>query len=159
MKLIEKVLLVLYLIGIIMLIAKMRNYTFFIFSSISGLAVLYLFFGFAIYNGVKLNSSFKKESFSTIPMRNIFIAIVAGMFNATLLIGYLFSLNYWPGGNYLFATGFFSTFLLLAIIYFDKQTKYTNLYANISLRMITFGFVIAMQIAIYSIYSLLHSNN
>ena len=145
MRFIEKVFAAFYIIGIIMLVAHLRDARVFMFVGILGLVLLYLFFGFALYNGIGFRTLFKMASYEDIPAANIVIAIIAGILHATLLFGYLFFQNHWPGGELLLEAGVLSTIALSAFIYIKDRKTSLTFYKRVSIRPITFVLFAAAQ--------------
>jgi len=82
--------------------------------SLYSLCFIYLIFGFSILNDIKLRHIFKKDAYKNISGKSIFISIFTGWALSTILIGYMFKIMLWPGGQAILITSIF--WLLLVIV-------------------------------------------
>ena len=138
MKKAEIILIVLMVLGIIM---KFLHYPFssliFLLAA-SSLATVYFYFGFALFNGVRMRNMFKKVSYQEIGVKKILFAVGAGLALSVLLIGILFKLQHWPAADMQLMLGFYSSLLLLTIaLVFFLRSK-ANLFKGIMLRCLLF---------------------
>lgn len=63
------------------------------------LALLYLFFGFALLNNIGFRALFKAESYKTISKLRVFGAIGTGIVFSLIVIYCLFKVQFWPYGH------------------------------------------------------------
>ncbi len=89
---------------------------------LSALSVLYFWFGFALFNGIRLRDVIKKDSFKGISSLRKVGAIGAGVALAYTLIGILFELRIWPGAGVTQINGL----VLLAVVTGIGLFKYTR---------------------------------
>lgn len=114
MKLAEKILAVLSVAGIILSLMQVPGGSILMILSMSLLSSTYMYFGFALFNGIRLRKIFKKESYKGISAGRIVGAILLGMTLVLLIISAQFKIQSWPGFSVSFFLGI--TGALIALI-------------------------------------------
>lgn len=107
--------------------------------SLSALSAMYMYFSFALFNGVRLRHIFKKASYKEIPAMRIVGAVLTGFALAATIMGLLFKIQYWPGANVNLAVGVIGLAIVLivgAIKYSMTKSKY---YTGIFKRIAVYG--------------------
>ncbi len=95
--------------------------------SISFLTTIYFYFGFALFNNIKLRNIFKKESYKGITSQRLIGSIGAGLALALTAIGILFKLLSWPGSTVNLGVGLLGLLIVLiigSIKYFNNKSKF-----------------------------------
>lgn len=107
--------------------------------TLSLLAMLYLFFSFAILNNIDLKRIFKKEPYVEVSKTKIAGAILIGLALSLTLIGILFRFKYWPNSSFILETGL-GGLLLVTIIGFIKYPRTeSDYFINIFRRIVIVG--------------------
>ncbi len=135
MKIAEKTLIVLALIGLILNLVSNTGVIFIL--AMSSLAVLYFYTSFALFNDVPLKGILKKASYESTNKKRVSLSFAAGIGLSMICIGTLFKLMLWPtwevqlmGGLLVLAVvGAISTFFYLR----SKAAFYTALYTRLAL--------------------------
>ena len=107
--------------------------------SLGFLATIYFYFGFALFNDIRLRNIFKKASYKDIASPRIVGAIGAGVALAITAIGILFKLLSWPGASLNLGAGLLGliiVFIIWTIKYFNNKS---NFYLPIFKRAGLFG--------------------
>lgn len=99
MKLTEKIVGVLMLLGILMKLLYLPGGDILIVVSFTLQATIYFYLGFAFFNGIRLRKIFKKESFEGIKSGRMIGAILFGMALSTAVIGLMFFILSLPGSD------------------------------------------------------------
>lgn len=91
----ERILIAFLVISLILKFFVIQYNGMFLLLSLIGLAFFYFYFAKAIFNGIKIQNSFKKESYKEISNLIISISKIAGIGISLVCIGVMFKLNYW----------------------------------------------------------------
>ncbi len=86
MKLTEKIFATLSLIGLTLNLLNIPGGTLLMIFSISMLSIIYMYFGFAFFNGIRLRHIFKKEAYKGVGVWRILGSIGTGITLSILLI-------------------------------------------------------------------------
>jgi len=106
--------------------------------SFTFLACLYFYFGFAIFNDIRLRDIFKKASYQDISALRIIGAIVTGIAISMAIVGMEFRIMRWPGASIMLMVGGLVLCLLtvMALIrYFSAKAPF---YLNILKRLVPY---------------------
>ncbi len=107
--------------------------------TLSALAMLYFYFGFALFNNIQLRTIFKKDSYQDISSLRILGAVCSGLALSMAITGILFKFLSWPGSFANLMAGLVGI-IIVAIIgtikYFKSKSNY---YTKIFKRLIIFG--------------------
>ncbi|SFT40418.1 hypothetical protein SAMN05216474_0373 [Lishizhenia tianjinensis] len=88
------------------------------------LSCIYFYLGFAVLNGVRFRSIFKKAAYEEFKGKEIAFAIGIGLSLSTLVIGILFKALQWPGAEFMLQFGLGSgLILLLAVVLFFRKNN------------------------------------
>ncbi|MFD2602203.1 GldL-related protein [Flavobacterium suzhouense] len=139
MKITERILLLFAVIGIILSLIPIPGGNMLTILALGLLSVLYFYFGFAFFNGIRARDMFKKSSYAGIKGIRIPGAIFTGMLSSVAVIGILFKVMMWPGASVMLLVGivpFFVLTLITIVKYFGNKDEY---YKRIFLRTIVFG--------------------
>lgn len=107
--------------------------------TLSTLSVIYMYFGFAFFNDIRLRNIFKKEAYGQIDKLRIIGAIGTGFALSLTIIGLLFKFQFWPGADYNLGAGLFGLLIVTivgAIKYSKNKSEY---YKRIFTRVALFG--------------------
>lgn len=153
-------------LGIIIVISILLKFNLTPFSgillmlSLTALAIFYFYFGKAIFNGVELKKSFKKESYKEIPNLIVVISNITGFGLSLVCIGIMFKLNYWTYSymQIIVGLGIISLISLVAIVGWMKSKNDT--YKRILKRTIIFiGFGLIIAFTPESIFAKIQFEN
>lgn len=101
------------------------------------LSMLYFFFGFALFNDIRLRDIFKNASYKDTNAKRIIGAIGLGFALSLVTIGGLYKLQFWPGASMQLMVGLAITGLIMliaAIFYFrNKADYYTRVFKRIAI--------------------------
>jgi hypothetical protein len=140
----EKTLVIVTLFALILKYLAVPGMSLFAVIGFLGLAVLYFYFGFALFNGIGFKGIFKKESYIEISKFKIFAAILVGVALSMICIGLLFKVQHWFGfAMYLYA-GLTLSFVMLII----AVLKYNSFYKLLLIRLIPFSLLGALAMII-----------
>lgn len=121
MKWIERVWLGILLVGVLFKIMHYPGGGILLIISIMVLSSLYSYFGFLLFNGIRLRDIFKKKAYSNATTWAILGAVYMGSAMSVMLLGILFRVQYYPGATVMLLTGVL--FLGLGIgVYIIKLT-------------------------------------
>jgi hypothetical protein len=140
----EKILIVLIIIGQLMRIFEVSGGSVISISAAMLLAFLYLFFGFALFNGVRFRNIFQKGSFH-MDRKQIAISVFLGLGLAFSIMGIVFKLQILKEANITLMTGIIIMAVLLAILL--KYWKNTSFYSRIIIRVIGYGILATILLA------------
>ena len=107
---------------------------------ISGLSVIYFYFGFALFNDIRLRTIFKRSSYEGISSARIIIAILSGISLSVLAIGLLFKSQLWPGSGTMILTGIFGSCLSSIMALFVFSAKASKLFRYLLSRLVVSAF-------------------
>jgi len=103
------------------------------------LSMFYYVFSFALFNGIRLRDIFRKASYKNTNAKRIIGAVWLGWVLSLMVLGGLFKLLFWTGGNIQLLTGLVNIGLILpiaAIFYFRNKADY---YKRIFKRIAIYG--------------------
>jgi hypothetical protein len=138
MKKLEVILITGAVIGLLLVLFNVPLHTLVITLFFPALGVLYYCLGFALFNGIRLRSIFKADSYKGLGLWRILIAIGTGIGISNLTIGFMFSIMNYPLARALLIEGSILTtiFFILAII---KNARDKNqFYRKIMIRCLVF---------------------
>ncbi len=124
MKIIELIIGSFFLLTIILKIINIEGSSWLLFLTSFILSLFYLFFGFFIFNEIKLRGLFKTSSYDKTNTTKIIMSILLGMSLTILLTGIYFKLQLWSGGDSILGLGLICTGLILLIsiiLYFRNK--------------------------------------
>lgn len=127
MKVTEKILVVLCIIGAFLKINSVEGGLILSVVFFCLLAFLYLFFGFLFFNEIPLKSVFRKSAYGNTNWKKIIWSIFVGYSISTTIIGILFVLANWNGAGIMFISGFsvaLFVFLISFILYLISRSKF-----------------------------------
>ena len=99
MRIIEKALVLIAVFGLIVRLLGQPTGSIIMVMSLSSLSWLYVFLSFALLNGIKLRSLFKKGAFTCIPTWHKIGAVLSGIGLGIACIGILFKMQAWGGAQ------------------------------------------------------------
>jgi hypothetical protein len=128
MRIIEKTLCILAVTGYIFILLFWTGGEMMTAFTLMGLCLLYLFLSFAILNGVRLRSVFKKAAYAGIPSMHITAAIVTGLVLAHTCFCLIFGTLLWMGHTELLVTAIVtcSIVVIVSIISRRRDIIYYN---------------------------------
>ncbi len=107
--------------------------------SLSSLAVLYMYFSFALFNDVRLRNIFKKGTFTEINKMRTFGAAGAGIALAITIIGIMFKIQLWPGAELQLRMGLLALAFVTAIGLFKYLKEKSPFYLRVFKRAAVVG--------------------
>lgn len=135
MKTIEKIFLTFSFIGLLFLL---QNYPFseeLLILFLGMLSILYMGFGFFIFNNVSFNNIFRKKTYSNKVLK-IIASFVLGYSLSLLILGVLFKLMNWPFSNEMILIGLFLVFASFIISAFKYNKTQNFFYKNVLIRTV-----------------------
>ncbi len=105
MKKIELVFVILSLVSIVLNLLLIPFGNLFLLVTFSFLALFYMNFSFAFFNGIQLRNIFKKEAYKDTNALRIIGAIGTGIALSQTIIGLIFKFNEWPGAFVMMSVG------------------------------------------------------
>jgi len=125
MRIIEKILIALAAVALVFKISHYLGGGIMIVISLMMLSWLYMFLGFALFNGLGFRQLIKNESYKGIHAKQIIHAIAAGLAASVSLVGIVFKVQYWPGASFQLLDGIITGAIVLVITFvsFIKQRK------------------------------------
>lgn len=139
MKLTEKILGLFALMGIILIVATIPGGSTFTILGLGLLSMLYFYFGFAFFNGIRARDMFKKSSYKDIKAIRVVGAIAAGMLLSTVVIGIMFKIMMWAGASAMLLIGFLPVLIIGIISVIKYSSNKDSYYKRILLRAVIFG--------------------
>ena len=131
MRFLEKVLTVLALIGILMKLAAIAGGIFLTALALICLSVLYLIFGFFVFNNIRLRDSFKKSSYTGITAIKVIGSVISSIVLSISIAAICFRLLYWNGNAIVLLTGLginiIFTFTIILVIAIKSALFYRNI--------------------------------
>lgn len=113
------------------------------FASIS---VFYMYFSFALFNGIAFRGIFKKESYVGISRTRIIGAVLVGFALSVSSVGILFKMMAWPGANENLLLGLAAFFIALLVGAFRYANSPDPYYRQIFKRIAIYG---GLALAVY----------
>lgn len=107
--------------------------------SLSSLSLIYMYFGFALFNSIRFREIFQKESYKGISKKRIIGGVGAGFALSVSSIGVLFKFLSWPGASINLIVGIIALIIVAVISLIKMQKTADKYYSNILKRVIGFG--------------------
>jgi len=107
--------------------------------TLSTLSVIYMYLGFALFNGIRLRNIFKKDSYKGISTMRIVGAVAAGIALSMTIIGLLFKMQSWPGASFNLGAGLFGLLIVTVIGLVKYSKNKSDFYTKIFKRVAIFG--------------------
>ena len=105
--------------------------------SLLGLAIIYHYLGFALFNNIKLKNVFKKDSYKGITKFRILGAIGAGFSLSMTVIGIMFKFQSFPGASFMLIGGLIGLLIvtIIGIIRYSKNKSdyYTKIFKRVAI--------------------------
>jgi hypothetical protein len=148
MKKIERFLIMLSLIGIIarMMLAGGSSLT--LLLSLMSLSLLYMYFGFALFNDIRLRDIFKKASYKGLTTIHIVGAILAGLALSMACVGILFKVQSWPGATFDLGVSLSLCSIIIVISYSKIKGPHRQYYKRITSRLVVATVISAFLLVI-----------
>ena len=124
----EKILGILFAIAIIFKFALWAGGAFISTISLTSLACIYFFLGFAFFNNIKLKSVFSGKSYEGISALRIIGSIGTGMGLSAVCFGILLKIAHLPGGGAMLSIGLIIIFVISTILLVKYLRLKNNLY-------------------------------
>lgn len=141
MKKAEIVLIGIAILALLMKFAHLPGSGLLLFVSFSLLAMVYMFFGFALFNNSESSELFKSISHKKISTIRVIGSIGTGLALSVSIQGVLFKIQSYPGALMMLSIGLFGL-VIIAIISLIKTQKDTgNYYSTILKRVVIFGII------------------
>lgn len=137
----ERTLVVFLVISLILNFLVIQYSAILLLLSSTSLAFFYFYFGKAIFNGIEIQNSFKKESYKEIPNLIITISKIAGIGISLVCIGAMFKLNYWIYSTMLSLIGLGITFVLSIVTLIGWRKSNNDTYQRIFIRVVVVSFI------------------
>lgn len=125
--------------GIILIVATIPGGSTFTILGLGLLSMLYFYFGFAFFNGIRARDMFKKSSYKDIKAIRVVGAIAAGMLLSTVVIGIMFKIMMWAGASAMLLIGFLPVLIIGIISVIKYSSNKDSYYKRILLRAVIFG--------------------
>lgn len=93
--------------------------------------------GFLLFNNIRLRQIFKKQSYSGISKKRLIGSVCLGILLSSIIMGSLFKLMFWPGGQLFFSLLLLTPFLVYALVLNAKNQ--TPFYSGILKRILVIG--------------------
>ena len=136
MKRAEIIFLILALVAIALNLFLIPGATLLTILAFSALAMIY-YFGFLLFNDIKLRKIFKKESYQGLSGVRALLAGLAGIALSITTMGLLFKIQMYPGANimlYVGLAGLVIVAIIGAVTYTKSASKfYTKIFSRIAL--------------------------
>jgi hypothetical protein len=135
----EKILLIIASVALILKLLSIPGMSLFLVISLLGLAMLYFYFGFALFNQIEFKNIFKKASYQKIKNTRILGAIGVGSALSIICIGSLFKILHWLGSALYIYVGLSLAFVLMIISLIKFNKSKDDYYKTILIRLIPFS--------------------
>lgn len=103
------------------------------------LSMLYTYLGFALLNGIPFKAIFKKSSYAGIGALRIIGSIVTGIAIGTIVIGMLFKIQSWKGGDMQLGAGLITLSVVVVISLIKFSQNRSVFYLGIFKRSAIYG--------------------
>jgi len=107
--------------------------------TLSTLSMVYFYFGFALFNDIRLRKIFKKDSYKDISSLRILGAVGAGLALSTTIIGLMFKFQSWPGADNNLIAGLLGLVIVTIIGVLKYMQNKSDYYTRILKRVAIFG--------------------
>jgi hypothetical protein len=135
MKLTEKILTGLWILGLIFKFALLPGGSVIFLLGIQLLSILYFIFSFLLFNNIRFRSMFKGESYAHTNTMRIIGAVCSGLCLSVLLTGILFKFLLWPGAMPMLIVGLVPSGIILVIAFVKYLTTKNRYYAGVLVRV------------------------
>lgn len=149
MKTIERILWILFLIGIIFNLALIPGGS--ILTVLIGglLAMIYPLIGFFVINDLRINQLLKGGGLKNIKPLHVIGAIFTGMSMSLFLIGLMFKLMMWPGASAMVFLGVLSSLIIIVISGVKYALSKSVYYTRVFIRLVPMS-VVALLLLVFS---------
>lgn len=139
MKKTELTLCILSSIGIMLYLLPVPGGSMLTVLALTFLTLLYFFFGFALFNGIRGRDLFKGTTYTGISALKIVGGVGVGMSLSTVVIGILFRVMMWPGGSFMILIGC-APIIIVGIIAGVRASSSNSPFAKrVLVRAVVFG--------------------
>jgi hypothetical protein len=107
--------------------------------TLSTFSMMYFYFGFALFNGIRLRQISKKDSYKGISTWRILGAAGAGVAISWLIIGLMFKFQSWPGAHFNLGFGLAALSIVTGIGLVKYAKSKSPYYTRIFKRAAVFG--------------------
>jgi glucan phosphoethanolaminetransferase (alkaline phosphatase superfamily) len=107
--------------------------------TISILAFLYFYFGFALFNRIPFRAIFKKESYKEVTTQKALYSVFSGVFLASTLVGILFKIQSWPGARISLGLGLVGLFAMTILLFSNSRKSKTSFHTTLFQRFALIG--------------------
>ncbi|MEO9871056.1 hypothetical protein [Ekhidna sp.] len=124
MRIFEKVMIALFILGIVFQLSVLPGGALFIGISLAMLATIYFNFSFLLFNGLELRNIFKKSNYTNLNALDVIITFFAGLSLSIALVGVMFYLLVLPGSAIMLIVGKGGLFLCTVgflILFLNKK--------------------------------------
>ncbi|MAY83845.1 MAG: hypothetical protein CMP59_06885 [Flavobacteriales bacterium] len=126
MKRTELILLLLCISGYILHLLGLAYADSILIISISALSLIYMYFSFALFNGIRFRDIFRSSKYKEVNTKDIVKVIPLGFILSVSLIAILFEVMTWPGARFMLLLGTYGSIILAAIglfLYFRDKNE------------------------------------
>ncbi len=138
MKKLEIVLIAGAVIGLLMSLFDVPLNSLFVSLFYFALGLLYFYFGFALFNGIRFRDIFKADSYKGVGPWKIAIAIGTGIALSDLTVGLMLSINKYPMAKSFLSTGLVLTAIMIVLALIKNARDKSPFYRNIIQRCLVF---------------------
>lgn len=103
------------------------------------LSIIYFYFGFALFNNIKLRKIFKKNSYNEVSSLRILGAVGSGAALSMTTLGIMYKFQSWEGAEIYLGTGLIGLLIIVVIGGLKYSKNKDNYYSNIFKRVAVFG--------------------
>ncbi|MCW4469759.1 hypothetical protein OGH69_12335 [Flavobacterium sp. MFBS3-15] len=139
MKKTELTLCILSAIGIILYLLPVPGGSMLTVLALTLLSLLYFFFGFALFNGIRGRDLFKGTAYTGISALKIVGGVGVGMSLSTVIIGILFRVMMWPGGSFMILIGCAPVIIVCIIAWVRASSSNSPFAKRVLARAAVFG--------------------
>ena len=148
MKKVEKVFVLLVLIGIVLRLMLVPRSAALMFLSSVALCLFYFYLGFALFNDIRLRSIFKKSSYDATNTMHILAGIASGFALSAACVGIMFKFLSWPGSFFQLLLAIFACTIIFVISLIKMKGSNIPFYKRILTRIVSFGSVCVLLLTI-----------
>lgn len=136
MKKTERVLLAIIIFVIVLKAFQVPGGAFLVVLSLILISLYYCYFSFAIFNNIRMDKIFKKQSYSSTTTLKIVGSILTGFAFSCAITGLLFTLMIWSGAKSMLIAGGFGLSISAGICLFKYNQTKSVFYSNILIRIL-----------------------
>lgn len=103
--------------------------------SLTALAFLYFYFGFALFNNLRFRDIFKQETYQSVPARKLIYAALSGIFLSVSVLAFLFNLLHLPGAFVMLTVGLVGCLGLLFPVWSNYRHSPAKPQRNLLIRL------------------------